>query len=346
MKEKVNRMRKVYLSDPEVICTEEAPLPKVEKGWVLAKTLRTGICGTDVHSFFGETIFGNTFPFHIGHEISAVVEECKGKTLTKGDIVVIDPIMSCGVCKSCQLGMEQCCENRMYFGLTGPGGFSEYVYVPEACAIKVDSDDYAAMSLAEPLATVVYGFEKLKLDATKSVLINGVGPIGLMFLQLVVRAGVKQVVASDLNNEKLKNALTAGADFALNPLNEEEGAKLSELCGRGFDVIIDCTGSIKSMQSCADKVAFGGQILLFGLAASSATMEINPFKLYTKDACIMTSNATDWEAFCKAVYLLENGRINTDILIDSVVSVSELEASIRKIAAGETNGKIIIDTTL
>ena len=212
-------MRKIYLSNPEVISTEDVPCPEVKEGWILAKTLRTGICGTDVHSFFGETIFGNTFPFHIGHEICAVVEESKGKSVVKGDTVVIDPIISCGACRACQLGKDQCCENRMYFGLTGPGGFSDYVYVPESSVLKVNSDNYDAMSFAEPLSTVVYGFEKLKLDFTKSVLINGVGPIGLMFLQLVVRAGVKQVVAADFNNEKLKDAAVAGADYTINPLN-------------------------------------------------------------------------------------------------------------------------------
>ena len=338
-------MRKVYLSDPEVIFTEDVPCPEVKDGWVLAKTLRTGICGTDVHSFFGETIFGNTFPFHIGHETCAVVEESKGRSLAKGDIVTINPIMSCGVCKPCQMGYEQACLNRDYFGLTGPGGFSEYVYVPEHCAIKVNSTDYDAMSLAEPLATVVYGFEKLKLDATKSVLINGVGTIGLMFLQLVVRSGVRQLVAADFNDEKLKNARIAGADYVFNPQREDEAAKLDELCKTGFDVVIDCTGSIKSMQACVNKVAFGGQIMLFGLAASSATMVINPFELYSKDATIMTSNTLTNSTFAKAVALLENKRINTEVLIDEVVPLSELEASIRKIAAGKANGKIVIDTT-
>ena len=339
-------MRKVFLETPEVIRTVDVPLPKVQPGWVLAKTLRTGICGTDVHSFFGETIFGNTFPFHIGHEICAVVVESGSKYLSKEDIVVINPIISCGICNLCQMGMEQCCPNRIFFGLTGPGGFSEYVYVPEANAVKIHSNNYTAMCLAEPLSTVVYGFNKLNLNSTKSVLINGVGPIGLMFLQLLVRAGVKQIVATDFNNEKLKNAHTLGADFVLNPQDEKENAQFAALCRREFDIIIDCTGSIRSMQLCANNIAFGGQILLFGLASSDATIEINPFKLYTKDACIMTSNATNREAFYKAVCLLENNKINTDILIDSVVPVSDLEASIRRIASGEVNGKIIIDTTI
>ena len=338
-------MRKVFLEKPEVISTIECPKPEVKKGWVLAKTLRTGICGTDVHSYFGETIFGNAFPFHIGHEICAEVEQSESAIFNKGDIVVVNPVIACGSCRPCILGREQACENRIYFGLTGPGGFSEYICVPETSLVKVNSDDYVSMCFAEPLSTVVYGFEKLQLDPTKSVLINGVGPIGLMFLQLIIKTGVRLVVAADYNNEKLKNALAAGADYALNPQDEKEGKQLDEFCEKGFDVVVDCTGSIKSMQSCLSKIAFGGQILFFGLASAASSMDFNPFELYTKDACIYTSNTTDREGFCKAVYLLENKKINTDILLDSVVPLSELENSIHKLASGKANGKIVIDTT-
>ena len=338
-------MRQVLLEKPLTIRSYETPLPEVEPNWVIAKTLCAGICGTDVHSFFGETIFGKVFPFHIGHEICAVVEESGGKALRKGDIIVINPFFSCGVCTQCRMGMDNNCQRRTTIGLKGPGGFSEYVYVPEASAVRVHSDNFAAMSLAEPLSTVIYGWEKLNVSPMKSVLINGVGPIGLMFLQLAFHAGVRQLTVTDLNHEKLKTAQAAGADFALNPTDAKDAAQLRTLSDAGFDIIIDCTGSIQSMQACVDGITFGTQILLFGLCPPSAMMEISPFKLYKEDVSIFTSFALNKSAFCKAVALLENGKINTDMLIDAVLPLSDLEASIRKIAAGAVNGKIIIDTT-
>ena len=339
-------MKQIQLTAPQVIETLETPLPQAEPGWVLARTLRTGICGTDVHSFFGETIFGKVFPFHIGHEVCARVEavgpQCPG--LAPGDIIVVNPFFTCGACPACCMGQENNCAHKTTIGLKGFGGFSEYVYIPAGSAFKVRGLDYDALCLAEPLATVVYGLDKLQLDPSMRVLIQGVGPIGLMFLQLVRAANVSQLVASDLSREKLDAALRLGADAALSPLLEDEAAQLERMAG--FDVVIDCTGSIQSMQAAVERIGFGGQVLFFGLCSAEQTMEIKPFRLYQKDACLMTSFALNKRSFCKAVALLESGQIDTASLIDSVQPRSQLEASIRRLAAGKAVGKIIIDTTV
>lgn len=340
-------MRQTILEAPEVIRNIEVPIPETKPGWILAKTMYTGICGTDVHSYFGETIFGKVFPFHIGHEICAkVVEVGEGtRTLKPGDAIVINPFFTCHSCRACYSGMENNCKYKTTIGLKGPGGFSEYVYVPESSAYRISSEDYKAMCLAEPLATVIYGYDKLRVDSSKKVLVQGVGAIGLMFVQMFVAANVEQLVASDLSREKLAAAKELGADLAFNPLEEEESAQLEELCKEGFDIVVDCTGSIKSMQTTVNRIAFGGQILLFGVCTAEATMEIQPFHLYKKDASIMTTFALNQRSFRKAVALLENKKINTDSLIDSVQPLSELENSIKRIADGKASGKIVIDTS-
>ena len=340
-------MRQVLLAGPERIETREVPLPEVQPGWVLARTLRTGICGTDVHSYFGETIFGKVFPFHIGHEVCAEVEAVGPgcRTLAPGDVIVVNPFFTCGACTPCYLGKENNCSHKTTIGLHGFGGFSEYVCVPAASAFPVHSGEYAAMSLAEPLATVLYGFEKLRIDPTMQVLIQGAGAIGLMFLQLAAAANAARIVVSDLNRDKLAAAGRLGADLALCPRDSADLNTLEALSRDGFDIVIDCTGSIASMQTTVDRIAFGGQILLFGLCTADAAMEIKPFRLYQKDASILSSFALNKPAFRKAVALLENGKIRTDLLIDSVRPLSELENSIREIAAGKAGGKIVIDTT-
>lgn len=337
-------MKQIQLTAPQLIETLETPLPQVEPGWVLARTLRTGICGTDVHSFFGETIFGKVFPFHIGHEVCAQVEaagpQCPG--LEPGDIIVVNPFFSCGACPDCCMGRENNCSHRTTIGLKGFGGFSEYVYVPAGSAFRVNSTDYDAMCLTEPLATVVYGFDKLRLDPSMRVLIQGAGPIGLMFLQLARSRNVTRLTVCDLNREKLDKALRLGADAALSPLAADEAAQLEG----PFDVVIDCTGSIHSMSSAVERIGFGGQILLFGLCPAEQSMEIHPFRLYQKDACLMTSFALNKNSFRRAAALLESGKIDTASLIDSVQPRSQLEACIRRLAQGKASGKIIIDTTL
>ena len=340
-------MQQVVLEAPEQIVFRDVPLPKPEPGWVLAKTLRAGICGTDVHSFFGETIFGKVFPFHIGHEVCAIVEETGPQCahVKKGDTIVVNPFFSCGACPACYSGQENNCAHKTTIGLKGFGGFSEYVYVPASSAFQVNSSDYAAMSLTEPLATVLYGFQKLRMDPTKKVLIQGVGAIGLMFVQLVRAANVAYLAVSDLNPAKLAAAKQLGADLTLCPTEKADADTLEKLSQEGFDVIIDCTGSIRSMQTTVNRLAFGGQILLFGLCTAEAAMEIKPFRLYQKDASLATSFALNKHTFGQAAALLQSGRIQTEPLIDSIQPLGELEASIRRIAAGKADGKIIIDTT-
>lgn len=338
-------MRQTQLTAPKKIESFEIARPKVEPGWVLAKTLRTGICGTDVHSYFGETIFGKVFPFHIGHEICAVVEEVspENRNLKPGDTIVVNPFFTCGACSACYAGMENNCAHKTTIGLKGFGGFSEYIYLPAASAYRVESEDYTAMSLAEPLATVIYAYDKLRVEPNQRVLIQGVGPIGLMFLQLFAAAKVRELAASDFNREKLAIAEKLGATAVYCPL-DSSAAQLAAHSAEGFDIVVDCTGSIRSMQEAPGRIAFGGQIMLFGLCAADKTMEIQPFALYQKDASILTSFALNKRSFRKAIALLESGSFQTELLIDSVQPHAELERSILRLAEGKANGKIVINT--
>lgn len=339
-------MKQVLLAAPERIEIIEREVPQPAPGEVIAKTLYTGICGTDVHSYFGETIFGKVFPFHIGHEVCARVTAVGDgvQTVRPGDVIVVNPFFTCGACTPCYMGHENACEHKTTIGLRGFGGFSDYVRVPATSAFPIHSDNYPAMSLAEPLSTVIYGYDKLRTAPTQRVLIQGVGSIGLMFLQLAVRTGFTQVVVSDFSREKLAIARQLGADLALCPLDEDDRMTLDALSQTGFDIVIDCTGSIKSMQTTVDRIAFGGQILLFGLCSAELTMEIKPFRLYQKDASLMTSFALNKHSFRKAIAMLENGQINTDLLIDSIRPRARLEESLLDISKGRSSGKIIIDT--
>lgn len=337
-------MKQVVLQNPKDIRTLETPLPTMQSGWVLAKTICTGICGTDVHSYFGETIFGNHFPFHIGHEICAVVEDIRDSAsgLKKGDHIVVNPFFACNACPACYSGQQNNCSNRTTIGLKGFGGFSEYIYIPEDSAYKITSSDYESISLAEPLATVVYGLDKLRLRPGMRVLIQGVGAIGLLFVSLVKDMNVGLVVASDFNDEKVKRAKNLGADVALYLADPADKATMDTLVQTGFDVVIDCTGSIKAMQHTVEQVRFGGQILLFGISKHDDEMHIKPFDLYKKDISMQCSFALNKDSFARAVALLESGRIATEHIIDKTVPVNELEQTLIEIAQGNTCGKVVV----
>ncbi len=335
-------MRQLILAGPKRVETKEVPVPEVRPGWVLIKTLRCGICGTDAHGYMGETIFGKVFPFHLGHEVCGNIEKLGSETshFKVGDLVVINPFFTCESCPACYTNQSNNCESKTTIGLKGPGGFSEYILVPETSTYKAKGDmDVNRLTFTEPLADVIYAMEKLRIDHTMNVLITGVGAIGLMFLQLVIGYKPKSITVSDFSESKLAKAKALGADTIINPSTDSEHK--DDL----YEVIIDCTGSAACVGASLHKLAFGGQFLNFGVCKIDAAFEVNPFELYKKDAVYISSFALNKSCMQKALDLLSSDRFNTDILIDSVQPLSEFENNIIKMVEGQSSGKIIIDTT-
>lgn len=333
-------MRQTLLYAPKDVRSIEVEKPEVPSGWLLLKTIRCGVCGTDAHGYMGETIFGKVFPFHIGHEVVGYVDEIGSERsgFEKGDLVVINPFFTCNSCKQCYLDNSNACEHKTTIGLKGPGGFSEYVLVPETSTYKARPDvDPDRLSLAEPLANILYAIDRLDIDASKSVLISGVGAIGLMFLQLILGMKPLSITVADFNESKLEKAATLGDVRIVNPgiMKDEEE----------YEVIIDCTGSAKCVQESFTKLAFGGQLMNFGVCHSSAEIVISPFDLYKRNATFISSFALNKSSMQKSLNLLESDWFNTDILIDSVQPMENLEESLIKMAEGATSGKIIMDTT-
>jgi len=334
-------MRDIELRGEQDLHVFEHEIPELKEGELLIKTARCGICGTDVHSYYGETIFGKVFPFHIGHEVCGYVEKVQSSnsTFEVGDLAVINPFFTCNSCPACLMDRSNDCENKTTIGLKGPGGYSEYIIVPETSTLKVKKGfDINRLTLAEPLADIIYAKEKLEINSQMRVLIVGVGSIGLMFLQLMKGHMLKSLAASDFNNNKLEKALKLGADVVYNPQNND---KITEK----YEIIIDCTGSAASVKQDINYLAFGGQLLSFGVCKSDAVIEVSPFDLYKLDAKFISSFALNKSSMQKSLAMLYSSSFNSDIVIDSVRPVSQLEECLKEIHDGKVDGKIIIDTT-
>lgn len=334
-------MRKVVLADVGKLEFLEAPIPELRPGWVRIRLLRCGLCGTDVHNYYKETIFGkDAYPFNMGHEVCGIVDALgEGvKELSPGDQVVVNPIWSCGACKPCHMGQANLCKHRTTIGLMGPSGNSEYTLAPATAVVKTRPDsDPDLLAFTEPVATVLYGLDKLKLNATQDVLIVGAGAIGLIFLQLLKNAQIHSLTVEDVVDSKLAFAKSLGADRVVNEAAEKDGST--------YDVIIDCTGSAKVAEEDFRKVNVGGQVMIFGVCPIDSTITLRPFDIYNKDLSIFASYTLTPSAFQRALHLIESGRIDVRSLLAGVYPVGQLEQCIRDVKAGKVNGKIVIDTT-
>lgn len=170
---------------------KKVPIPSIENEKdVIIKVDSVSICGTDVHIVEvppGFIAKPNTI---LGHEISGnVIEFGKGvKNLLKGDRVVINPNEFDCNCDYCKMNLFNQCRNLKALGISVDGGFAEYCRVSELVCHKIFpsiSSDVAAF--AEPLACVISGTDKIKLQPGESVIIFGAGPIGMLFLKMLKR---------------------------------------------------------------------------------------------------------------------------------------------------------------
>lgn len=333
-------MRQIRLLEPKHVQTLEVEIPEIPQGWVLIRTLCCGICGTDAHSYEGETIFGKVFPFHIGHEVAGLIERTgtEHSPFHKGELVVINPFFTCGSCKACYQDQSNDCEHKTTIGLKGPGGFSEYILVPETSVYRAPQDiNPARLCLAEPIANVIYAMQKLTVTHSMDVRINGAGAIGLIFLQLLLGCKPKSITVADFNHAKLERAKKIGADRVVDPSREQDGML--------YQLIVDCTGLASCVEGAIHRLAFGGQLMSFGVCGADRVIQVSPFELYKRDATILSSFALNKSSMQRALDLLSSPRFDTDVLIDSVRPYSMLEQSLQEMAAGKTSGKVIIDTT-
>lgn len=247
-------VKAAVLTAPGNIEIREFPFPALQKGSAVARVLSAGICGTDKHTYLGETKqYAGTksaadvaFPLIQGHEnVLEIVEidqegsetlEFYNQKLKPGDRVTMCPDVTCGTCFYCthfpvfpwcdslQLGYgnsRSCAQAPHLFG-----GFAEYIYiVPGTRLYKVPDalpDDIASLT---ELMCVAYSLDKAKefnsfsgegFSFNDTVVVQGTGPLGLAHIIKARMMGAGKIIATDISDYKLEIARAFGADFTLN----------------------------------------------------------------------------------------------------------------------------------
>ncbi|HET8523326.1 MAG TPA: alcohol dehydrogenase catalytic domain-containing protein, partial [Thermomicrobiales bacterium] len=208
-------MRAVIVEKPGVIRIEEASDPEVGPKDVLVKVAACGICGTDLHIIDGE-FPPTTYPIIPGHEFGGTVVAIGDEVIgvKPGDRVGVDPTLNCGECYFCQRGQGNLCERWNAVGVGHhPGGFAEYVAVPERSVYPLPSTmPFKAAALIEPVSCVVHGMHLLQPKPGDSYVIYGAGPMGLQNAQVARFNGARVVAIIDINPHRLDIARSFGFD--------------------------------------------------------------------------------------------------------------------------------------
>jgi D-arabinitol dehydrogenase (NADP+) len=323
-------MKAVVYSAPGALDLAELTVPTPGRGEVRVRCLITGICGTDAHIHDGE--FGAQFPLIPGHEIVGEVDAVGPdiSRLTVGDRVAVDPCIFCGQCDECRQGRALYCENLNALGIDRPGGFAEFCLAREKRCYPVGDLDLETAALVEPTACVVHGLDQLGLAAAGTVLITGAGPTSQIFAQALASSGATHITMAAPTPFKLDVARANGVHNTVQLDRHDFAASLPELqriAPRGFDCVIEATGSPAILSHTAALTRRGGTVLVYGMAREDATAEILPYEVFRKELTIRGSFS---QSFCfeRAIRLLRSGRVRADGIVTHRYGLDEFPAAL------------------
>lgn len=322
----------------ELVVVDDAPMPPIGPKDILLRSRACGICGTDVHIYDGE--FFPTYPLVQGHELAGEVAAVGSEvtTLAVGDKVMVDPTVTCDDCHFCMTQRQNHCLNWNAVGVTRDGGFGEYVRVPARNCYRFDRVSFSEAAFTEPLACVVFGQDRARIDIGSEVLILGAGPIGQLQLQASRANGAASVTVVDTVESKLDMARRFGAANTVIADNAMDD-KLRKIARYGFDVVIDATGSPRAVQAALRHIAPGGRFLVFGVCSPDATIEIKPFDIYRRDLEIIGSFAIR-RTYDRAFKLMEAGVVQVKELIAEAMPVEELARGLETLRTGRASMKL------
>lgn len=307
-------VRAAVMTAPGELEVRRFPAPEPEPGAVLMRVRLSGICGTDKHTFRGETIqYAGTpherriaYPLICGHENVGVVEAVGGEVraadgtpLRPGDRIVPGANVPCGACWYCLNGQPYyMCEHLDDYGNSlnvsrSPslfGGWAELMYLlPGTPIFRVPDELPDELAVLTEVMAVTHGVESARavgrLGFGESVVVYGVGPLGLCHLVKSRLLGCGMLVAIDLFASRLETAGGLGATLTLDAsqLDDEElVARVREHTGRGADVVHDCSGVPRTFTNALRMVRVGGVVVESGAFVDLGPVEVNP----NRDICM------------------------------------------------------------
>lgn len=323
---------------------ENLEIPEPKYGEVLIKVMACGICGTDVHIYCGdegaaETPYGTV----LGHEFAGVVVKLgEGvKDIKVGERVCVDPNKLCNECYYCKSGIGHFCENMTGIGTTVNGGFAEYCAVPRSQVYQIGKEiDFACAAMAEPVACCMHGIDMCDISCGSTVLVIGGGMIGMIMLQLAKASGAGKLILLEPVAEKRELAYQLGADLCIDPVTEDVKKVLAEKGIHRIQTVIECVGSVRTMQQALELAGRKSTVMLFGLTRPRDTIDIKPFEIFKKEITIKASYINPYTQQ-RAIDFIDSGKIDVSSMVYETAGLDRLPEILasREIRA---RGKIII----
>lgn len=323
----------VYYNNRD-IRIENRPKPEIKDGEILVKVKASGICGTDLMEWYRI----KKAPRVLGHEMTGLIIESRSDKFNIGQRVFVSHHVPCNECKYCLAGNQTACET-LHKGNYDPGGFSEFVRVPEinvenGTYILPDNVSYEEGTMIEPLACVVRAQRIIDVKEGQTVLVMGSGVSGLLNIQMAKLKKAK-VIATDIDGYRLKKAEGSGADEVYNA-NEERNMKA--------DRIIMCTGAMSAFEAAFRYIDRKGIIMLFAIPNKNISIPVEDF--WRNELSIVSSYGAAPVDLEEAIELIRDGKINVKDMITHKVKLEDIQKGFKIAGEAKDSLKVIIVQTV
>ncbi|MCG9129394.1 alcohol dehydrogenase catalytic domain-containing protein [Candidatus Poribacteria bacterium] len=312
-------------------------------GYVLVDTKQTGICGSDLHSYFGN--WGQSHEHAAGHETCGLVVAL-GDGVTDfdiGDKVAVECFSHCGSCRFCETGQYNLCIHRKWISPNMHGGFAEFTSTHHTGLFKLpESMTFEEGALVEPLAVSHRAVARSGVNSRDTIAIIGGGTIGQFCLADAVAAGVKETLITVKYDQQEQLAKDLGADHVVNISKTDVNDYVKDITnGIGFDAVIETVGGGQNFNTATTIVRKQGNVVL--VAGYYKPLEVNLSTIVWSEASIIGSNCygysgmeTDFEA---AIELIDSGKVDATKLVTHYYPLEEIQEAFR-ISADKTSGAV------
>ncbi len=320
---------------------EERPEPLISENEILVKMKASGICGTDVMEWYRI----KKAPRVLGHEMAGEIAAV-GKNVTalkEGARVFVSHHVPCYRCYHCAHGNYTACES-LHTGNYEPGGFSEFIRVPEenvkyGTLLLPEKMSFEDATMIEPLGCVIAGQKQVGLKKDQTILIIGSGVSGLQHIQLAKLKKAK-VIATDIDEYRLNKAAEFGADHVMNANNYSVDTLREVNNNRLADIVIVCAAAQQAIRDALSSVERKGKILFF--AVPETGIAIPSVRFWRDEITVTFSYGASPDDLKEAMELINSGSINVKKMITHKIPLSDIQRGFRLVSEAKNSLKVVV----
>jgi threonine dehydrogenase-like Zn-dependent dehydrogenase len=339
-------MRALVFHGPGDIRVEKRPDPVPASDEVLLRIVATGICGSDVHGYTGES--GRRHPGQImGHETVGRIVAVGGAVPTEwglapGRVTTVNPVIGCGSCKECAAGVEQLCASRRIIGVEPSldSAFAELMVAPARnVVVLADSVPEEHGALVEPLAVAYHAAVRGEVGPQDRVFVVGGGPIGQACALAARRLGASDVVVTEPS--RARRALVQRLGFVtIDPGTDRVADEVRGGLGQPASVVLDAVGTSATLADAFAASALGARVVLVGM--NSPKITVDAYAISTYERSVIGSFTYPSRAFRATAEWVATQPAGLEHMVDDRVALAAAPAAFDRLASGQLDASKIL----